>query len=146
MYPVTNHTFNFPDLSSGELPLTVAEGNGILKVLRNQEPAWLNGQVVELVRTQRQVTMGVVLGYQIEADLEIRQHLNSRHANWLLANQDQIPVDWQQYRIFFWGNLFEGEQKMVHIRFIEYRGGHWRDGYEPLHAGLTQNCLAACAK
>lgn len=146
MYPVTSQKINFPDLSSGELPLTVAEGNGILKVLRNQDPTWLNGQVVELVRTQRQVTMGVVLGYQIEADLEIRQHLNSRHANWLLANHDQIPVDWQQYRIFFWGNLFEGEQKMVYVRFIEHIGRHWQDGYEPLHAGLTQKCLAACVK
>ena len=107
MYPVTSQEINFPELSSGELPSTVAEGNGILRVLRNQELVWLNGQVVELVRTQRQVTMGVVLGYQIESDLETRQHLNSRHANWLLANQDQIPADWQPYRIFFWGNLFE---------------------------------------
>lgn len=78
-------------MSSGELPLTVVEGNGILKVLRNQEPVWLNGKVVDLVMTDRQKVMGVVI-------------------------------------------------------FIEYKGGHWQDGYEPLHAGLTQNCLAACAK
>ncbi len=146
MYPIKSHAFNFPDLSSGELPLIVADGSGVLKVLRNQEPVWLNGQVVELIMTRRQKIMGVVLGYQVENDLERKRHLNSRHANWLLTNQDQIPIDWQQYRIFFWGNLFEGEQKMPYVRFIEHIGRHWQDGYEPLHAGLTQKCLAACAK
>lgn len=146
MCPVTSQEINFPDLSSGELPLIVDEGNGVLKVLRHQEPAWLNGQVVELIMTRRQKIMGVVLGYQVENDLERKRHLNSRHADWLLTNQDQIPIDWQQYRIFFWGNLFEGEQKMPYVRFIEHIGRHWRDGYEPLHAGLAQNCLAACAK
>ena len=146
MYPVTSQEINFPDLSSGELPLIVDEGNGVLKVLRHQEPVWLNGQVVELIMARRQKIMGVVLGYQVENDLERKQHLNSRHANWLLANQDKIPVDWQPYRIFFWGNLFEDAQKMPYVRFIEHIGRHWQDGYEPLHAGLTQKCLAACAK
>ncbi len=145
MYPIASQRINFPDdLSSGELASVVAEGNGVLRTLRHQEPVWLNGQVVELVRTQRQATMGVVLGYQTESDLETRQHLNSHHASWLLVNQEEIPVDWQAYRIFFWGDLFEGENKTPYVRFIEHQGRHWRDGYEPLHAGLTQNCLAAC--
>lgn len=70
----------------------------------------------------------------------------SAHCNYLLANQDEIPEDWQKYVLIFAGCQREdsqGNQFVLYLSFNE-RENCWRLSFHLLNYALSNRCRLVC--
>jgi hypothetical protein len=80
-----------------------------------------------------------------KVNIEENSFLEASYVNYLLANTEQIPEDWKQFTLQFWGTIFRVDQKyrkaipMIIEMFWEELLGIWTVRQEDLGTYMSND-------
>ncbi len=103
---------------------------------------------VKLFVHKRQSGENIMTGRELESYFDTIKVFNANLLDYLLDHPYLIPEEWKKDQdgnmnhIFFWDTIYIDGVKGLHVRCLEFMGGHWRDGAYSLNKKFNLNCPA----
>lgn len=104
---------------------------------------------VKLYLSPKQVEDMSIQGHELRGELVSQPVLNANVLDYLLANQQLIPLEWKRdeqgrpHFIYFWGTIYSDFEDELIVRLMHFMGGRWRSDYDWLDSSMGVVCPSA---
>lgn len=134
-----------PKMLSLEKEKMVSLGWKVVEHQKNGILSWNPEKISLFVSDEQQEDDGFVSAPKLQkifAERELKL-LNSKVLDFLLRHKELIPESWKEEVVVFWGTIYEGPNKKLLVRTLEWRIDEFADSYMWLAAGFRPHELAA---
>ncbi len=103
------------------------------------EPAGVSGDTIELATFKAEGEEDLYGEEVVDRVLALDGMLGQRHAEYLLAHQDEIPEDFQRYSLIFPGTIWRSPEGNHQVPCANWRQGSWELTFGIVEGGFDAN-------
>ena len=111
-------------------------GYSVNKHIKGGQFEW-NPARVRLYLDESQQPGNIIQGHRLHKELEGQPVLNACVMDWLLANPQLIPGEWEGIRVFFWGTVYCSSNGYLCVRCLYRDGSGWDWCFRYLDQGFN---------